>query len=822
MYLIKRLTMKCCYFLWLALCAGMLPMTVRAQQSGYNDIYLLKDGVFTEIIKGYNLGKTYTPKHGKFRVTKRQPPNYRFKYTPDSGFVGTDTLIIEYWSKPHRRGKHSYKGYVFHVKPSLIDAADDYYTVEANSSDNALTPLANDSATSGVLQLSEVLLVNHGTATLTGDTILFTPHSDITGQAYIVYKACDDMGSCDLGTIIIAVVDDAQPSTDTLHLITKESQPLTICLKRTDLDLQNAPAHGSLDTLSSAVFQYLPNSSFVGSDTVVWANAQGDNTTVFIEVISAPQYNTVLIDDRVDCAINRSVQFDVSANDLTDNFRVKLLDTPDLGTLTHDTLGIFTYTPPADYEGIQQFRYTLRNSGIDEVATVTIYINDGHPVQGNLYQLTTTMNTPLVLNYEVPIADYDYWEVVDVCPGAAVDVYEGWDTLLLRCDTVKGRDLIVFHPPYNYIGNCHFTLRHCVNDSNHCVEVDFNVKINLGNGANCPCVGDCVWKGDINYDGKVNMKDLLYLGYHLGQTGPARSEDDDEWRALRAEEWDGHVKGLSTNLKHCDTDGDGTISESDTLAILQNYYREHSAQPELVGPTRAFPFYLNPLFDSLQAGDLAVYEVILGDQNYPAYDVYGYTYTVHFSFEYDSSSLKVTSLPYSWYFINSGNIDMFYQPVYQQLDVGITRTNGKAASGFGAVQHIEIIIEEDIDGFRVGSDYGKITLQGQVIDARGNVANLPPYTTTLPLRKTPAPKHAPGELLVYPNPASDYVNIHLNGGDVLYEIAVLDINGRLLLQTTPDAYNHHILSIDHLKKGMYLIRARTARGTVVKKLLVTQ
>jgi|GEM_PF-6642212 len=417
MHFVKRLTMKYCSFPWLVLCAVILPMTALAQQSGYTDIYLLKDRAFTEAIKGYNLGKTYTPKHGKFRVTKRQPPNYRFKYTPDSGFVGTDTLIIEFWSKPHRRGKHSYKGYVFHVKASLIDAADDFYTVQANSSDNPLFPLSNDSATSGVLQLSDVLLTNHGSTMQSGDTLFFSPHSDITGQAYIVYKACDDMGSCDLGTIVIAVVDDSQPCSDTFHLITKESQPLIICLKRTDFVLQHHPASGSLDTLSTAVFRYTPNSNFVGSDTIVWTNDQGSTTTVLVEVLRAPQHNTVLIDDRVDCAINRPVQFDVSANDLTDNYRVKLLDTPALGTLTHDTLGIFTYTPPADYEGIQQFRYTLHNAGIDEVATVTIYINDGHPVQGNLYQLTTTMNTPLVLNYEVPIADYDYWEVVDVCPG---------------------------------------------------------------------------------------------------------------------------------------------------------------------------------------------------------------------------------------------------------------------------------------------------------------------------------------------------------------------------------------------------------------------
>ncbi len=807
-------------FLLLVGLLWIIPQGNAQSDDPYIHVTLIENQVFNKSVYGYTLRKTHAPKHGTFKITQRYIPNYKYRYTPDSGFVGLDTLIVEYWTEGRYKGTHVFESHVFNVVKSVVIARDDYLTISKGDTNVLIHPLVNDSTSQGGISLSNLPLVNFGEASLSSDsTLSFTPDPGFSGTAYVSYKVCDDLDNCDVGVVTIAVIDHNANVEDTVYMMLSENETRALLLAKDDFYVTTSPSAGILDSLSPAIYEYKPDIDFVGKDTVQWENDNGDFQLFLLEVLAIPPANKVLVDDRVECAMNSPKQFDVSINDITNNYLPEVVDSVTQGTLVHDSLGVFTYTPPVDYQGIQSFTYKLHNSKTNEIARVTIFVNDGHPVNTRTYEMKTQMNIPLVLNYDIPIKPFDTWEVVSTCGGSSVEVHEGIDTLYINCDTVIGEDLIVFTPPNNYVGDCGFTLKHCVTDTNHCETVDINVSIGMNTEGNCACVGDCVWEGDINYDGKVNMKDLLSLGYHIGATGTARDNAAHAWKAQRASAWGQPVRGLCTDLKHCDTDGDGVITSSDTVAISDFYYKEHSMEPELVGPEREFPFYLNPLFDSLHAGDLAVYEVALGDEQDPAYDLYGFSYTVNFSFDYDSSSLKVTSLPNTWFVANTGFLDLYAQPQYQHVDVGMTRTNNKPVSGHGGVQHIEIIIEEDVDGFKYDKDYLKITLNGQGTGASGRLYRLPGVTTYLPLAKSPRKlRYNPKDLLVYPNPTTGPVKVHLNGGNIMTRAQLTDLRGSVVRSWTDIDPVHWSMDLTDLPSGIYVFKVETPLGPIVKKI----
>jgi len=69
---------------------------------------------------------------------------------------------------------------------------------------------------------------------------------------------------------------------------------------------------------------------------------------------------------------------------------------------------------------------------------------------------------------------------------------------------------------------------------------------------------------------------------------------------------------------------------------------------------------------------------------------------------------------------------------------------------------------------------------------------------------------------IYPNPSSGIITI---GGDNIQNVEVLDINGKVVLQT--NSLNQSNLSIDisNQSKGIYFIRVITSKGTEIRKIV---
>lgn len=78
-----------------------------------------------------------------------------------------------------------------------------------------------------------------------------------------------------------------------------------------------------------------------------------------------------------------------------------------------------------------------------------------------------------------------------------------------------------------------------------------------------------VWPGDANDDFEVNLFDALPIIFHHGTTGSSRESASIEWNGQPSADWP-MVSFSGDNLKWADTNGDGMVTQADTLAIVQN------------------------------------------------------------------------------------------------------------------------------------------------------------------------------------------------------------------------------------------------------------
>ncbi len=74
------------------------------------------------------------------------------------------------------------------------------------------------------------------------------------------------------------------------------------------------------------------------------------------------------------------------------------------------------------------------------------------------------------------------------------------------------------------------------------------------------------------------------------------------------------------------------------------------------------------------------------------------------------------------------------------------------------------------------------------------------------------------QILMYPNPASNQLNI--NTPTNLKLVTIYDMSGKLILQNENIASNSHVLQLEQLSSGMYMVQIKTETTTTLKKLLI--
>jgi hypothetical protein len=773
------------------------------------------------------------PSHGTARIAAdgNLALTWVLTYTPDQDYVGQDGMLLVSFPLGFNVG---FTEFSITVAEADIRARHDFAATQTGAP-VTIDVMANDSVNVGGIRLFSVPVANAGVGEVINGQVVFTPNAGFVGLTDFNYLVCSDYDACALGTVTVNVLPDGTTTApDTVRVFTKRNEAQFI-FAPTDAVPTATPQSGSMVD-RNGVMAYQPDEDFVGDEFLTYTSAGSAAATVYHVTVLDIETNFFAVEDRAYTAIDRPIRLNVLHNDVYDIFADCVsFGAPQFGSLREtNRKGEVIYTPPAAWSGVDKFSYSSMSPGCAgeaEQQTVYVFVSNFAPAAEEA-TLTTPAGTPVALTYEAT-GGAATWSVVTPPSNGSIitDPLTGQLSYLPLLTAAGQTDEVTIKYCLNAdaAGNCGFS-----------TEVTVRIQISAED-ANACIDEDCVWPGDTNNDGVVDVGDLLAIGQAMGATGtPRLSANNAGWSAQYAEDWSADLNGL--NLKHIDANGDQIISHLDTQVVMQNLGLQHRLRPAQIDFT---PFELS-LVGPLEAepGDLVSLEIVAGNFDVVIIDLAGF----RFPFNYDNTTIDAASVDIT---IDESGWISYDSPILTissndagagRLDAAVTRTSGRAVSGYGRVGKMDVVII-DLAGFRAAPGENEETRVGDFVTELGGGENatfinsaghlsavhVNPHQLTIKrqaatdasrFEPTVANEYLDGKLLAYPNPTSGNLTVHLNGQQRFSALQLTDLTGRIVRSEQGLDTNHRELTLGDLPNGMYLLMLTTTDGVVNRKIEV--
>lgn len=212
----------------------------------------------------------YTPNPGYYGADS-------FSYTIEDGYGGVDSATVNITIDPANG-------------PPL--AADDQFIVSMDSSGNLLTVLGNDTDPEGdSFTLVAVSTPAHGTASISGDRISYTPNPGFFGSDQFTYTIQDGFGRQSTATVLVTVDETNLPPVAVDDLaFTKKDTSVVIDVLANDSDPNGDPLTiiqiiqpenkmGTVEINGDGTVTYIPMPNWWGGDTFQYVISDGRGGT---------------------------------------------------------------------------------------------------------------------------------------------------------------------------------------------------------------------------------------------------------------------------------------------------------------------------------------------------------------------------------------------------------------------------------------------------------------------------------------------------------------------------------------------------------------
>jgi hypothetical protein len=346
--------------------------------------------------------------------------------------------------------------------------------------------------------------------------------------------------------------------------------------------------------------------------------------------------------------------------------------------------------------------------------------------------------------------------------------------------------------------------------SNGCVASDDKIITGLT---------DCVFPGDANYDGVANNQDILAIGVYYGTTGPGRSSPNTLWYGQNCTNWGGALPG-SADPKHSDCSGNGTVTASDTAAVPFNYGRTHTKMNAV--NTAGANFRVVALQDSVHAGALAWFALMLGDSLNQADSVYGLAFSVNYNTVAIASPGLVT-VDYSncWFAANGVRLDLTYNfSPSPEADLAVVRNDQAQQLGFGEVCRIAILTDSNMVSQNASLVVGLTNVF--MVDATLGPQAVAVFSDSTVVSHSVTQVNGSTPLLaprVFPNPADDRLRIEQLGA-TLQGIELFDAQGRIIIRQSLQSSSNAEISTASVPAGVYILRIVSDAGVYHHRICV--
>ena len=358
------------------------------------------------------------PLHGSLQLAA----DGNYTYSPVHDYFGADSFT--YAIEDGRGGRNVYRVdiAVAPVNDAPVAGADSIRTTEDTAVGGRL-PAALDAEGDPVSwsietgpAKGELVLNNDGSYT-------YTPHANANGGDSFVYRVSDGSDySLHTVTIAIDAVNDAPVAADSAIVTQEDTAHAGQLPVATDVDgdpasyaLAGGPAHGQVTVALDGRYVYTPAADYHGSDSFSYRVSDGQGGTnvytvgVTVNAVNdAPLAADSAFTTAEDTAYGASLPaaFDIDR----DPVAYALVEPAAHGVVVIAPDGRFTYTPAADYNGADRFRYSVSDGqGGMNVYTVQVTVtpvNDA-PLAGPDLRGEATLGVPMAPLAVAPFTDID-------------------------------------------------------------------------------------------------------------------------------------------------------------------------------------------------------------------------------------------------------------------------------------------------------------------------------------------------------------------------------------------------------------------------------
>jgi len=395
-------------------------------------------------------------------------------YTPDSNFNGTDTFTYQVCDPDDECDAATVSVAVDPVNDDPTAVGD----VGTTPQDTPLTVpapglLDNDTdPDTDPLSVTGATDPSNGSVTVSPDGgFTYTPNRGYVGPDSFDYTISDGNGGTDTATVLIVVNPFEAPTAVDDDHTTPEDTPLVVPapgVLGNDTDPESAllvvtsttdPANGTVAMSPDGSFVYTPDANFTGTDTFTYeaCDPTGLCDSATVRVVVTPVNDAPVANDDLGVTLEEvPVVVPVLGNDSDvdgDALTVTGASDPGNGSVAVNGDGTVTYTPDADFNGVDTFEYTISDgNGGSDTATVSVTVNPiNDPPVANDDSTTTGEDSPVVIpvvgNDSDP--DGDALTVADVTDPGHGSV------------AVNGDGTVTYTPDADYSGPDSFSYQVC-------------------------------------------------------------------------------------------------------------------------------------------------------------------------------------------------------------------------------------------------------------------------------------------------------------------------------------------------------------------------
>ena len=342
---------------------------------------------------------------------------------------------------------------------------------------------------------------------------------------------------------------------------------------------------------------------------------------------------------------------------------------------------------------------------------------------------------------------------------------------------------------------------------------------------------DCVFPGDANRNGTVNIFDVLNIGLGFNATGENRPNAVIAPFLQASFDWD-LTTFFNLNFKHIDCNGDGTVDENDFTAISQNYQpiNENESFVENTNlPAISLNFLTDTLFVSPEQTEVTIpAQISLANENLPINDFYG----MALAFDYNSSLVRDIKIAYNeTSFIGPSETVLVRDRLLtneQEYGLAITRNDQQGVTGAGEIGTVSFILELDIIGGRM--EVLEIDIK-DILTVDSNGVEIPISVTddtssiVIVLDENVAvsteEKLAENQFQIYPNPTQHELFIDLAKSVNLKnsKVQIFNTLGQIVLNQILEK-NQTTLHTNALNSGVYWVKIYTEQGVAVQEIVI--